>query len=395
MVLTRESYFKEIGNNLALLQQSIEFRTASNLHDLGILAEDFVKDLLNIVFDFQLENLNSINSNQAGIDVGDTLNKVAVQVTSTTSRQKVKTTIDKFISHKLYEKYSRLYVFILKGKQQSSKKFDTQGCFDFQESDDITDFKVLLTKIQCLETEKLQQIWEFVDREMSTTKREDRTGGELDHIDYIPDRSHTWQHQPFLAHYVNVHRLLNIAASSGIRVVDIPAKNLDDLGSIRALPYDDYHALMACITELLQYWNPKVLNLQNASNLTKDFIGCTFEFFQTDFKSKNVKFWNKYDEKPKTHRIYKKDPHLYLEVEDVKLYLPLNLAWMTTDTSYHNFGVQTGIADSLSGLCILKSLSKDREAVFTPLVIGVHNTSQSIENAVQRGERSSKIRQSW
>lgn len=395
MVLTRETYFKEISNNLALLQQSIEFRTASNLHDLGILAEDFVKDLLNIVFDFQLENLNSINSNQAGIDLGDSSNKVAVQVTSTTSRQKVKTTIEKFIGHKLYEKYSRLYVFILKGRQQSYKKFDTQDYFDFHESDNIIDFRILLTKIQSLEIEKLQRIYEFVDREIFKTKREDGIIRRLDHIDYSSDSLHIWQYQPFLTHYVNVHRLLNIAATHGIRFVDIPAKNLDDLGSIRALQYDDYHALMAFTTELLKYWQPKVLNLQNANNLTKDLIGCTFEFFQADFKSKNIKFWNKYHEKPKMHGVYKKDPHLYLEVEDVKLYLPLNLAWMTTDTSYHNFGVETGIADSLSGLCILKSISKDREAIFTPLIIGVYNIFQCIENAVQRGERTIEIRQSW
>ncbi|KAM3091449.1 SMEK domain-containing protein [Phormidesmis sp. 146-35] len=261
MVLTRETYFKEISNNLALLQQSIEFRTASNLHDLGILAEDFVKDLLNIVFDFQLENLNSINSNQPGIDLGDSSNKIAVQVTSTTSRRKVKTTIEKFIGHKLYEKYSRLYVFILKGRQQSYRRFDTQGYFNFNESDNIIDFKILLKQIQYLEIEKLRKIYEFVNREISKTKREDGIIRRLDHINHNFDRLHIWQYQPFLTHYVNVHRLLNIAAASGICFASIPAKNLDDLGSIRALPYDDYHALMAFMTELLKCWQPKVLNL--------------------------------------------------------------------------------------------------------------------------------------
>ncbi len=95
MVLTRENYLKHISNNLAVLQNSIDFRTKSNLHDLGIIAEDFVRDLLNIIFGFQLENLNSMNYNQAGIDLGDYTNKIAIQITSTTSRQKIKTTIDK------------------------------------------------------------------------------------------------------------------------------------------------------------------------------------------------------------------------------------------------------------------------------------------------------------
>ncbi len=395
MVLTREAYLKEISNNLALLQQSIEFRTASNLHDLGILAEDFVKGLLNIVFDFQLENLNSVNSNQAGIDLGDTLNGVAVQVTSTTSRQKVKKTIDTFIVHKLYEQYSQLYVFLLKGRQQRYRKFDTQNYFYFSEIDNIIDFKFLLTKIQHLEIENLKQIHNFIEREISKTTREERAFKRLYRINCAPDRLHTWQYQPFLIHYVNVHRLLSIAAASGLRFIDIPTGNLDELGSIRALPYDDYHELIAFTVEVLKYWQPKVLNLENANNLTKDFIGYTFEFFQTDFRSKNIKFWNRYREKPEMHGIYKRDPHLYLQVEDVKLYLPLNLAWITADTSYHNFGIETGIANSLSGLCILKSISKEREAVFTPIIIGVYNIFQQIEDAVKRGERTLAVRQSW
>ncbi|WP_334991548.1 SMEK domain-containing protein [Nostoc sp.] len=88
MVLTREYYFKQISNNLAVLENSIDFRTKSNLHDLGIIAEDFIRDLLNMIFGLKLKNLNSITSNQAGIDLGDSINKIAIQITSTTSRKK-------------------------------------------------------------------------------------------------------------------------------------------------------------------------------------------------------------------------------------------------------------------------------------------------------------------
>jgi hypothetical protein len=374
MVLIRETYFKEIRNKLALLQRSIEFSTKCNLNDLGIIAEDFVKDLLNIIFDFKLKNLNSVERNKVGIDLGDPLNQVAVQVTSTTDRKKIKGTIDKFIAHKLYETYSQLYVFTLKSKQQKYKKFDTQNLFDFHEYNNVIDFKFLLTKIQCLEIEKLEKIYKFIEGQISGTQREeDKKIRRLEHINYDSDRLHTWEYLPFVALYVNIHRMLSISAAIGHRFEDVPAKNLDELGSIRSLPYDDYHRLMTFVSEVLKCWKPKVFDLQNISNLSKDFIGCTFVFYKTDFKSKNIKFWDRSREKPIMHGIYKKDPYLYLEVDDTKLYLPLNLAWMTTDTSYHNFGLETGIADSLSGLCILKSLSKDREAVFTPLVIGMYN----------------------
>jgi len=58
MVLTRENYIKSISDNLALFQKSIEFRTELNMYDLNINAENFVRDLLNIIFNYSLENLN-------------------------------------------------------------------------------------------------------------------------------------------------------------------------------------------------------------------------------------------------------------------------------------------------------------------------------------------------
>ncbi len=222
MVLTREIYLNKIRNDLALIQNSIDFQTKSNLYDLGIIAEDFVRDLLNIIFNFKLNNLNSINFKQVGIDLGDSTNRIAIQITSTTSRKKIKTTIDKFISHKLYQKYSQLYVFILKKKQTRYQKFDTQGHFVFDEKKNIIDFKDLFVYIQHLETNQLKKIYDFLSDEISNNKTEAAAFGKLKYADFVPNKIHVWQYRPFIIHYLNIHRLLSIAAISGLRPSYIP-----------------------------------------------------------------------------------------------------------------------------------------------------------------------------
>ena len=79
-MLKREEYTKQISDALATVQTSISFRSSMSLFDINIFAEDFVKDLLNIVFDYNLKNLNSDIKNQASIDLGDIDNGVAYQV---------------------------------------------------------------------------------------------------------------------------------------------------------------------------------------------------------------------------------------------------------------------------------------------------------------------------
>ena len=116
------------------------------------------------------------------------------------------------------------------------------------------------------------------------------------------------------------------------------------------------------------------------------------------FKSKNIKFWDRYQKKPEMFGIINIDPHLYSEVGDVKIILPLNLAWITTDTSYHNFGLDKGgRADCLCGLCILKSIkqyTEHTEAIFSPLVIGIYDLSELMYGD-QRTRRTKQIRLSW
>lgn len=141
---------------------------------MNTFAEDFVKDLLNIVFDYNLKNLNFDIKNQVSIDLGDMDNGVAYQVTSTKTTPKIQTTIDKFIEFQLYGTYPQLYVFILQDKQKSYPQFDTRGFFTFNSQTHILDFKHLLAIIKTLETDKLRKVNALIQEELRTGNREAR-----------------------------------------------------------------------------------------------------------------------------------------------------------------------------------------------------------------------------
>ncbi|MBK8988004.1 MAG: SMEK domain-containing protein [Chloroflexi bacterium] len=165
-MLAKEAYLKKLSSYLALLQTHISMRGQMALFDVNIVAEDIVKELLNLAFGLELINLNKNTFNQASIDLGDLKNGVAVQVTSTKTSAKIETTINLFLEHGLYEKYSKLLIFVLQPKQKTYKKFDTHNLFNFDPEEHIIDFESFIRSVQSLETSQLKQLVDLLDTEI-------------------------------------------------------------------------------------------------------------------------------------------------------------------------------------------------------------------------------------
>lgn len=95
--LKREEYINFIVNKLCQLKNEVELQNSINLYNINIIAEDFFRELLNIVYKYNLININSIQKNVSAIDLGDEKNRICIQVTSNNKRNKVQETIDKFL----------------------------------------------------------------------------------------------------------------------------------------------------------------------------------------------------------------------------------------------------------------------------------------------------------
>lgn len=166
-MMNRELYLKSIADSLALLSTQVSVRGAINLYDINIISETFYAGLINCIEGYSLINANTVEKNASGIDLIDDKNRVSIQVTSDNTSEKIKHTLEEFRSKELYKKYDRLIVLILTEKKRYKTTFDTQGLFSFDRDSDIWDVKTLIQRINALSTEKLREINDYLESELT------------------------------------------------------------------------------------------------------------------------------------------------------------------------------------------------------------------------------------
>ncbi len=114
----------EVENGLrdvvSRIMLQVDLATAQGRTDINLALEDAFVPILKAVYNLpHLINLNRKQKNYPGIDLGDDHDRVAFQVTSTTSLEKVKSTVRQFMERSYYQSFDELYVLMLSKKQSS------------------------------------------------------------------------------------------------------------------------------------------------------------------------------------------------------------------------------------------------------------------------------------
>ena len=163
-MITRGTIIGKIIDDLARLMSQIELRNKVGLLDLTKVSEDFFKEVLNIVYDLNLINLNEKRVNEPGIDLGDSINKIAYQVTSTKTSEKVSKTLRK-ITPKQIEEYKCFKILIIGKKQNEYTIKDKLSLkINFNLNNDILDINGLTKDISTLDIDKLEMLFTFFKR---------------------------------------------------------------------------------------------------------------------------------------------------------------------------------------------------------------------------------------
>ena len=163
----RTNYFNYIEEKLNVLRYRIESRGKINLLDLNIHSETFFENFFNLLFGYNLINLNAFSQNIEGIDLIDNKNKIVVQVSSTCTKTKIESSLNK----KIYENYVNYqYIFISISKEVPStlKKQDFKNPYNikFDPSKDIIDIENILRTICALDIEMQRKIYDFIKKEL-------------------------------------------------------------------------------------------------------------------------------------------------------------------------------------------------------------------------------------
>ncbi|HCU0623788.1 MULTISPECIES: SMEK domain-containing protein [Enterobacteriaceae] len=112
-MLDRQRKNNDITFIFSLLSTVITFNSKQGMFDINKTMEIVLTDLLNKVYDLSLINLNLIKHNHPAIDLGDTLNGIAVQVTSDGSKSKFDKTMDMLVKHGLDVIYNNIWIIII------------------------------------------------------------------------------------------------------------------------------------------------------------------------------------------------------------------------------------------------------------------------------------------
>jgi len=165
--MNRDRFFASIEERLSVLATRLNSRGKLNLLNLHGHSEDFYQRLLSEIFGWNLRNLNEVVHNVEAIDLIDDGNKLIVQVSATSTKQKIEASLSKE-SMKEFSSYTFKFVSIAKDADELRvKDFKNPFGIGFNPLTDILDKTSLLKRIKSLEIGHLAKICDFVTSELA------------------------------------------------------------------------------------------------------------------------------------------------------------------------------------------------------------------------------------
>lgn len=152
-------------------KKEIEEKNARKLFDINKQWEKIVQFILNIAYDWNLENLNLIHPNFPGIDLGDYERHIGVQVSTDSTSAKIRKSLNKIQStkingHLISKDYYKIYFFIPGRKQKSYRtNFELEKDIIFT-TEQIIDFDGFKSIFLNLDDEKQKSILAVLNREL-------------------------------------------------------------------------------------------------------------------------------------------------------------------------------------------------------------------------------------
>lgn len=164
--MNRPAYFNFIEERLNLLALRVKSRGRLNILDLHGHSEHFFQFFLNEVYKWDVVNENDVKQNVEAIDLVDHTNKLILQVSATSSKQKIESSLSKD-SIKTYKGYTFKFVSIVCDSDNLRKQsFINPHGITFNPAVDIIDINSILSKIRGLDINDQERIYKFVKREL-------------------------------------------------------------------------------------------------------------------------------------------------------------------------------------------------------------------------------------
>ncbi len=171
--MSRSVYYDYIDKHLHINAQRIIDGGKLNMLNLHMHSENFYLHFFNLLYGYELENLNDKLQNVEAIDLIDHKNKIIFQVSATSTKRKIESTLSKEI-FKQYLDYTFKFISIAKDASElRSSTFKNPHAITFSPSQDIYDIVSILSNILTLSIFKQKEIYLLIKEEL---------GGDVDII---------------------------------------------------------------------------------------------------------------------------------------------------------------------------------------------------------------------
>ena len=170
--------FREIIIDLSILRYIVSSCVKEQRYDINHDCENFYCGLLNLLWNKQFVNQNTVKRNNAGVDLADDSARIAVQVTSETSADKIQRTLNKIVSHNLRSKYDEVFVLYIDSKPKFDKDRKNAVEFTFLDNGEIyddekylIDVQDLLHEIEPLNASQMKPIADYIKENLGYYKK--------------------------------------------------------------------------------------------------------------------------------------------------------------------------------------------------------------------------------
>jgi len=161
MIEERKIAFDNISRTLAITRYDIEQHQLVNDQSLNIHGENWFRDIFNFIYStnfFINANLKTKSGNASAVDLIDIDKKLAYQITTTKTKEKVDNTLVK-IKTTEYKNYTLKIFFLLeKSKFQKDTKKYFKDKYNIDIQNYLFDYTDLLKDIESLETDRLIEL---------------------------------------------------------------------------------------------------------------------------------------------------------------------------------------------------------------------------------------------
>lgn len=166
MVFKRADALRAITEELGRIVNTCELQGILKLFDNHVQAQHFFCRLLNSIYGLKLQEMDQMQANYPAIDLGDTTNRVAYQITTEKGGDKVQHTLDKFIKHGLGADYDTLKILIVGTRQATYKTVKVPDTMQFDCDGDILGVPDLVKHLNTLSSLKLEDVARVMREEL-------------------------------------------------------------------------------------------------------------------------------------------------------------------------------------------------------------------------------------